>query len=92
MLYVPTYLFDFGQMQEQLDFPDRVVPRWFGHGLSLPPDSGVSLGSTEALYRQSTLRPPTLHPTRWKRRAGGRITTDFNLEANFASKGTQRGT
>ena len=62
--------FDFGQMQEQLDFPDRVVPSWFGHCLSLPPDSGVGLGSTEALYRQSTLRPPTLHPARRKRWAG----------------------
>ena len=61
----PTDTFDFGQMQEQLDFPDRVVLSWFGHGLSLPKDSGVGLGSTEALYRQSTLRPPTLHPARW---------------------------
>ena len=58
---------------------------WFGHGLSLPPDSGVGLGSTErtgekgaARYKQSTLRPTTLHPARWKRRAGGRMTTDFN--------------
>ena len=114
----PADTFDFGQMQEQQDFPDRVVPSWFGHGLSLPPDSGVGLGSTEdlyrqstlwhglslpldsgvglgsteALYRQSTLRPPTLHPARRKRRAGGQITTDFNLEADLASEGTQRGT
>ena len=35
----PTDTFDFGQMQEQLDFPDRDVPRWFGHALSLPLDS-----------------------------------------------------
>ena len=95
----PTNTFDFGQMQEQLDFPDRVVPVWFGHGLSLPPDSGVGLGSTErtgekgaARYKQSTLRPTTLHPARRKRRAGGRMTTDFDLEADFASEGTQRGT
>ena len=52
----------------------------------------MGLGSTEALNRQSTLRPPALHPARWKRRAGGRITTDFNLEADLASEGTQRGT
>ena len=88
----PIDTFDFGQMQEQLDFPDRAVPRWFGHGLSLPPDSGVGLGSTETLYRQCMLWPPTLHPTRWKRRAGGRITTDFNLEADLAPEGTQGGT
>ena len=59
------------------------MPRWFGHGLLLPPD---------ALYRQRTLRPPTLHLTRRKRRAGGLITTDFNLDADLASEGTQRGT
>ena len=35
-------------------------------------------------------RPPTLRPARRKRRAGGRITTDFNLEADLASEGTQR--
>ena len=63
-----------------------------GRGLSLPPDSGVGLGSTEALHRQSTLRPPTLHTTRRKRRAGVRIITDFNLEADLALEGTQRGT
>ena len=87
-----TDTFNCGQMQDQLDFPDRVVPRWFEHGLSLPPDSGVGLGSTEAHYRQNTLRPPTQHQTQLKRRAGGRITTDFNLEADLASEGTQRGT
>ena len=90
--FFPADTFDFRQMQEQLDFPDRVVPNWFGHGLSVPPDLGVGPGSTEALHRQSTLRPPTLHPARRKRRAGDRITTDFNLEADLASKGTQRGT
>ena len=92
-------MFDFGQMREQLDFPDRVVPGWFGHGLSLPPDSGVGLGSTErtgekgeACCKQSTLRPTTLHPARRKRRAGGRMTTDFDLEADLESERTQRGT
>ena len=86
-------------MREQLDFLDRVVPDWFGHGLSLPPDSGVGLGSTErteekgaARYKQSTLRPTTLHPARRKRRAGVLITTDFDLEVGLASEGTQRGT
>ena len=79
----PTDTFDFGQMQEQLAFPDMAVPRWFGHGLSLPLVSGVGLGSTETLYGQSTLRPPPLHPTR-------RITTDFNLETDLAPEGTQR--
>ena len=43
----PSDTFDFRQIQEQLDFPDMVVPGWFGHGLPLPPDSGVDLGSTE---------------------------------------------
>ena len=90
--FFPADTFDFGQMQEQLDFPDRVVPSWFGHGLSLPPDSGVGLGSTGALYRQSTLRPPTIYPARRKRWAGVRITTDFNLEADLVLEGTQRGT
>ena len=86
-------------MQEQLDFPDKVVPGWFGHGLSLPPDSGVGLGSTErteekgaARRKQSTLQSTILHPARRKRWAGGRMTTDFDLEADLASEGTQRGT
>ena len=48
--------FDFGKMREQLDFPDRVVPDWFGHGLSLPPDSGVGLGSTERTGEKGAAR------------------------------------
>ena len=92
----PSDTFDFRQMQEQLDFSDRVVP---GHGLSLPPDSGVGLGSTErtgetgaARREQSTLRQTILHPARRKREAGGRMTTDFDLEVDLASEGTQKGT
>ena len=38
----PSDAFDFRRMQEQLEFPDKVVPQWFGHGLSLPPDSGMT--------------------------------------------------
>ena len=48
----PTDTFDFGQMQEQLDFPDGVVPDWFGHGRSLPPDSGMGLGSTDRTWEK----------------------------------------
>ena len=93
------FAFDFRRMQEQLEFPDKVVPRWFGHCLSLPPDSGIGLGSTErtgekgaARFKQSTLRPTIPHPAQWKRQAGSRMTTDFDLEADLTSEGTQRGT
>ena len=37
--------FDFSRMQDQVPF--RVVPRWFGHSLSLPPDSGIGIGATK---------------------------------------------
>ena len=95
----PSDTFDFRQMQEQLEFPDKLVPRWFGHGLSLPPDSGVGLGSTKrtgekgaARHKQSTLQPTISHPAQRKRRAGSRMTTDFDLGADLMSEGTQRGT
>ena len=94
----PSDAFDFRRMQEQLKFPDKVVPRWFGHGLLLPPDSGEGLGSTErtgekgAAHEQSTLRPMIPHPAQRNRRAGSRMITDFDLEADLASEGTQRGT
>ena len=91
--------FDFKQIQEQLDLPNKVAPRWFGHDLSLPLDSGVGLESTErtgekgaARHKQSTLRPTIPHQAQWKRLAGSRMTTDFDLEADLASEGTQRGT
>ena len=90
---VPTDSFDFGRMQVQLEFPDRAVPRWFGHGLSLPPDSGLGLGpagKTEdkglGQFGQST------YPAQRKRRAGSRMTTDFDREVEVASEGMQRGT
>ena len=61
---LPTDMFDFSRMQEQLECQDKVVPRWFGHSLSLPPDSGIGLGTTvrmerrgEGRRRQGTLRP-----------------------------------
>ena len=44
--------FDFSRMQDQLEVPCRVVPRWFGHSLSLPPDSGIGLGATERTGEQ----------------------------------------
>ena len=97
--FFPSDAFDFRQMQAQLEFPDKVVPWWFGHSLSLPPDSGVGLGSTErtgekgaAHHKQSTLWPTIPHPAQRKRRAGSRMTTDFDLEADLALEGTQRGT
>ena len=69
----PSDVFDFRRMQEQLEFPDKVVLRWFGHILSLPPDSGIGLGSTErtgekgaAHHRQSTLRPTIPHSAQRK--------------------------
>ena len=66
-------------MQEQLEFPDKAVPRWFGHGLSLPPDSGIGLGSAErtgekgaAHFKQISADDPTSGSTettgwRWMR-------------------------
>ena len=79
----PSDAFDFRQMQEQLEFPDKDVPRWFGHSLWFSPDSGVGLGSTKrtgekgvARHKQSTLPPTIPHPAQWKRRAGSRMTTD----------------
>ena len=91
----PTDTFDFGRMQEQLEFPDRVVPRWFGHGLSLPPDSEIGLGSAErtgekglAWFGQSTFRSTIPHLAQQKRRAGSRMTTDFDLEAEAVLEGT----
>ena len=94
----PSDAFDFRQMQEQLEFPDKVV-QWFGHSLSFPLDSGVGLGLTKrtgekgaARHKQSTLRQTILHPAQRKRWAGSRMTTDFDLEVDLASEGTQRGT
>ena len=93
----PSDAFDFRWMQEQLEFPDKVVTRWFGHSLSLLP--GVGLGSTEwtgekgaAHHKQSTLRPTVHFPAQRKRWAASRMTTDFDLEADLASEGKQRGT
>ena len=64
----PTDTFDFGRMQEQLEFPDRNVPRWCGHGLSLTRDLGIGLGSAErtgekglARFGQSTFRSTIPH-------------------------------
>ena len=89
----PKDAFDFGWMQEQLEFPDRAVPRWFGHGLSLPPDSGIGLGSAERTGEKGLARfgQTIPHPIQRKRRAGSRMTTDFDREAEVASQGTQRG-
>ena len=60
-------------LSDTFDFCRIRLPRWFGHGLSLPPDSGVGLGSTErtgekgaARRKQSTLRPTIPHPAQRK--------------------------
>ena len=75
----------------------RLCPGNFG--MLLPPDSGSRSGSTErtggtgaACREQSMLRQTILHPSQRKRRAGSRMTTDFDLEVDLASEGTQRGT
>ena len=75
------------------------MPLWFGHGLSLPPDSGIGLGSTKrtgekgaARFKQSTLRPTIPHLAQRKRWAGSRMNTDCDQESELASEGTQRGT
>ena len=52
----PSDAFDLRWMQEQLEFPDKVEPRWFGHGLSLPLDSGVGIGSTERTGEKGVVR------------------------------------
>ena len=45
-----------------------------------------------ARLKHGTLRPTIPHPAQRKRRAGSRMTTDFDLEADLALEGTQRGT
>ena len=76
---------------------DKVMPRWGGHGLSWPPDSGIDLGSDGRTrgnglgrFDQSTFRPTIPQPTRRKRRAGGRVTTDSDMQMDVMFEGTQR--
>ena len=66
----PSDACDFRRMQEQLEFPDRAVSQWFGHGLSLPPDSGIGLGSTERTGRRGR---PVLSRVRSGRRSHIRL-------------------
>ena len=84
-------------MQEHLEFPpDKVVPRRFGHGLSLPP--GIGLGPAEntggkglGRFGQSTFRSTIPHPAQRKRRAGSQMTTDSDLQTDAALEGTHEG-
>ena len=49
----PTYTFDFGRLTSdglQMD-ANKVMPRWGGHGLSWPPDSGIYLDLPEWDWR-----------------------------------------
>ena len=97
----PTDTFDFGRSTSDgfRTDADKVIPRWGGHGLSWPPDSGIDLGSAERTrgnglgrFGQSTFRSTIPHPTQRKRRAGSRVTTDSDLQTNVMFEGTQRGT
>ena len=89
----PSDMFDLGRMQDRLEFPDKVVPRWFGHSLALPPDTGMHPGATEqaedpgaSRHRQGTTRPTFLNLAQRRRRAGSRIPTGFDFEANLGSE------
>ena len=97
----PADTFDFGRsISDGLRTDvDKVMPRWGGHGLSWPPNSGIGLrsdrrtqGSGLGRFDQSTFRPTIPQPTRRKRRAGGRVMTDSDLGLDVMSEGTQRGT
>ena len=65
---------------------DKVMPRWSGHDLSWPPDSGIGFsldgrtqGSGLGRFVQSTFRPTIAQLTRRKRRAGCRVMTDSDV-------------
>ena len=75
------------------------MPRWGGHDLLWPPDSGIGLsldgrtqGSGLGWFVQSTFRPTIPQPTRRKRRAGGRVTIDSDVGLDVLFDGTQWGT
>ena len=76
--------FDFSPMQDQLGVPYRVVPRCFGHSLSLLPDSGIGLGATDRGAGGDPSQATFLIPVQRKRRVGGRMHTDSEVEADFA--------
>ena len=76
---------------------DKVMPRWGGHGLSWPPDSGIGLGSDGRTrgrglgrFDQSTFWPTIPQLTRRKRRAGGRVMTDSDMGLDVMLERTQR--
>ena len=86
-------MFDFGWMQDWIAFPDKVVPRWFGQDLSLPPDTEIRPGATEwaddlgaGCHRQGAARPTIRKPVQRKRRSGSRIPTEFDSETNLGSE------
>ena len=75
------------------------MPRWGGHGLSWPPDSGIGLSSDERTqgsgvgqFDQSTFRSTFPHPPRRKRRAAGQVMTDSDMGLDVMLEGRQRGT
>ena len=77
----------------------KVMPRQYGHGLSWPPDSGISLssdgrtqGSGVGRFDQSTFRQSISQPPRRKRRAAGQMMTDSDMGLDVMPEGTQRGT
>ena len=65
---LPSDNFDLSRKQDRLEFPDTVEPRWFGHSLSLPLDTGMRPRTTEqaedtgvARHRQGTTQPTFLN-------------------------------
>ena len=82
---LPSDTFDLGRTQDWIGFPDKGEPRWFGHSLSLPPETGMRPGTTKlaedpgvARHRQGATQPAFLNR---RRRAGSQIPTGFNFEA-----------
>ena len=82
-------MFDFGRRQHHLELPDGGKPRWFGHGLSLPPDTDMHPGTAEqvvglgtARHSQGATRPTYLDLAQRRQEAGIWIPTGFESENN----------
>ena len=90
-LWPMSGLFDVGRSDGLRTDVDKVMPRWGGHVLSWPPDSGIGLtldgrtqGSGVGRFDQSTFRQSISQPPRWKRRADGRMLS-YGIKKRFES-------